>query len=187
MWEEQDPDAVEAQEEITLPNAWSTMRNLSTTLADLIEKYGLSDVLAKLAVQVRDIKGTTTVNLAACHMADIAHALEQQSRTAQSAAMVQVFEELHGKPKVRVVVYDYTRDDNREYKFNVHIRTPEDAPLSEVLRETQQLDRAHVDLYIHQLRGRYDVLEVVELTWFPQAINQPQPDDLNSDLPDDDE
>lgn len=161
------------------------MRNLSTTLAELIEKYGLPDVLSKLAVQVQDVKNTCTVNLAACHMADIAHALNQQSVIAQSAAMVQVFEELHGKPKVRVVVYDYTRDASREAKFQVHIRTPEDAPLSEVLRDTPQLDRAAVDFYIERLRNRYDVVQVIDLEWFPAGNFQPVlPDDLNSDQPD---
>lgn len=153
------------------------MKNLSTTLANLIEQYGLSDVLAKLATQVQDIKHQTGISMAAAKLADIAYALNQQSQTAQSVELVRVFEYLHGKPKVRVVVYDYTRDGSREYKFTVHIRTPEDAPLSEVLRETQQLDRPTVDHYITQLRNRYEVVEVVELEWFPAGNFQPVLDD----------
>jgi spore cortex formation protein SpoVR/YcgB (stage V sporulation) len=149
------------------------MKNLTTTLEDAISRFGLPDVLANLAFRVRRMKDKTLVTLAACKLADIAYALEQASYQATASDMVIAFESLYDKPKMRVVVYDFTRDKSREYKFTVAIRTPEDAPNAETLRETQELDRAHVDLKLTQLRTRYDVVEVVELEWFPAGNFQP--------------
>lgn len=142
-------------------------KNLTTTLEDAINQFGLPDVLANLAVRVRRIKDKTLVGISAAILADIAYDLEKCSNLATNAEMLVLFEELHGKPKVRVLVYDYTRDTSREYKFTVAIRTPEDAPNAETLRETQELDRAHVDLKLTELRNRYEVVEVVDMEWFP--------------------
>lgn len=153
------------------------MANIKNKLAEMVKEHGLADVLFHLSELVYDIKNKTTINIAAVKLADIGYALKQQAQAATANEMLVMFEKLYGKPKMRLVVYDFTRDPNREYKFTIAIRTPENAPEAITLREVYELDRAHADLKLTELQKRYDVVEVVELEWFPAGNFQPVPDD----------
>jgi hypothetical protein len=150
--------------------------NLKQKLTELVKEHGLTDVLFHLSELVYDIKNKTTINIAALKLGDIGYALKQQAQAATDKDMLVMFEGLYGKPKVRLVVYDFSRDTNREYKFTIAIRTPENAPEAITLREVQELDRAHADLKLTELRKRYDVVEVIDLEWFPPGYFAPLPD-----------
>jgi hypothetical protein len=135
--------------------------NLNTTVAKLIEKYGLDNTLVAITNIVRDIKGQTRDSMTACLLADIAYEVGHAAGQAGRHQVVELLNTLHGKPKVLVVVYDYAADTCRSHKFTVALRSMDEP--SDLLRETQELDAASANLTLANYYNKYDVVKVITI------------------------
>lgn len=140
------------------------MSNLNTSLQVTIEKYGLPDVLAALAHRVEEIKLQTQSGIAKAKLADVISELNHSSILVQAAELTEVFEHLYGKPKITVAVYDYTREP-KHVGFTVVLRTTDNMP--DQLRERGFPSRADVDNCLAETKNRYNVVDVIEMVWFP--------------------
>jgi len=148
--------------------------NLNTQLQATVEKYGLADVLAALAHRVNELKNNTRSQLSKARLADVAANLNHSSNLATSAEITQAFEDLYGKPKVVLCVYDYSRDEANP-RFTTTLRTADEP--GDILKNKEFPTQADVDDYHRELVTRYEVTEVVPMEWFPEGYFQPVPDD----------
>lgn len=143
--------------------------NIKEKMLAAVSEHGLADVLFHLSEVVDHLQQVST-GWNAVKFGEVSNNLKRQSQMTNSPELLVILKELYGKPKVRLLVLDRTRDLELEYKFTIAVLTPDEPAVT--LREFHELDRVHADLRLRELHDRYHVVDMAETEWFPVGAHQ---------------